>query len=1513
MWTIALLLFACQTVHALPEQKKGFLLTVPSSLLTDSQERICVSLHNNTGRVYVSLSLLAVSDSRVLALSSLTLSSAGCVELLVPDTEEKWARLEARLQSPDPQLTSNAQVEVSLQTNPLVVLVSTDKPVYKPGQDVNFRVLSLSHKLKPHGKQIPRIWVETPSGIRVQQWRDVDVTNLGLVQLQFTLDKEPLLGQWKIKVQYTSSKAVETRFLVKEYIPAKFEVTVDAPAEIFPDSENISWRICAKYSYGEVVQGDAHVEIKLQGSRSADQPSINNAAKLNSYSGCVEVTLEAAELGLADPLVRPSAVLVVATVTELGSGVSHTGSRLSPLHSQRFSLHFLCSRYYKPGLPYTGNVVMKTVTGRPRPTVGEKIQICVKVRYRGQLPMRLLNCWNYTTDFSSHVVFALPDIDDPFNLQLITIIATASDYPTKLYPGSTEVMMLQPSVTHNVKPWYSPSQSFLDVWTRDTLACSSTATIPVSYTVPSTTSETPLFYYLVEARGDLLLLNSTAPTRESLLHSNEVDSQPLTIVRTWRLKLHITPEMSPLSRLTVYYIRTDGEVVAGSTSLVVDRCFQNQVRVRWDQSPISPKQKARLCIRASPHSACSVSVVDRQLLYNASHTSTDADRIWDLVDKFYIRKPPRDQRLYCANKKELPPTYDLRRKRSLFLPPIDYSDHVDAITAFDDVGMSVMSNLLLESRPCTRPVLSGELYRRSWGYPLSGIADRSLFLVDNLMLVTQKEPSADLSESLVRDYFPDTWIWNLVDTGKEGEITVDSPAPDTITSWDTRVVCVSEREGLGVSFPTAVTVFVPFFLLIEAPYSIKKGESVSVRVVIYNYMQHSLPVVLSFPDNKALHISPREDVRVCVRQLSPHTHSVMVTAQSVGNVDFTVQAKVESLAGCGPSDIPHRSDTVVKQLLVRYEGYQQQKSQSAFICPSVDSETSVRWEMKLPEVNNLVKGSAQLKFTVMADLFGPALENLDSLVLLPMGCGEQNLARLAPNLFVLRYMDASGQVNQHLRVTALNNIKKGYQRQLSFQRSDGSFSAFGDRDDVGSLWLTAAVVRTLGEAQAVTDVDQDLLQDSVKWITQRQLENGCFPVIGQVFHTDVQEDDGSTLALSALVLANLASSGAALSTALRTNAEFCLASALDSTEPYTLALSTLALARLDLRQRADQGLQSLLRLAVHNSDMIHWGTPDASLSHNILTTSYAVLSLVELGGTQNLMTAQKAVRWIATHRNENGGFISTQDTVVALEALTKYITALPRVNQTELMVVVTGFREFPSRTFYASNNNRLVRQQQITSEIPDHLTATVVGKGCASVQSVLQYHVLRPSAGSRLQLQVTTAAVSTVDPCSVRELRLCVQADNTAATHMALLSVLMVTGFSPDQTQLRKLSHPQIKKWEEEDDQITFYLTEVTHLPICLTLLLNRKFIVEDPLPAEVSVIDYYHPEVSTSQSYSMECSPIIPLEDPIMLSDSPVNNDNRFTNFHNVDFDLETPEGVEGPRPVYACLPNSTLPNCRP
>jgi len=63
--------------------------------------------------------------------------------------------------------------------------------------------------------------------------------------------------------------------------------------------------------------------------------------------------------------------------------------------------------------------------------------------------------------------------------------------------------------------------------------------------------------------------------------------------------------------------------------------------------------------------------------------------------------------------------------------------------------------------------------------------------------------------------------------------------------------------------------------------------------------------------------------------------------------------------------------------------------------------------------------------------------------------------------------------------------------------------------------------------------------------------------------------------------------------------------------------------------------------------------PDINRSASIETTAYATLALVKHGDAFN---ASKASKWLVSKRNAYGGYGSTQDTVVTLQALTEYDT-----------------------------------------------------------------------------------------------------------------------------------------------------------------------------------------------------------------------------------------------------------------
>lgn len=56
---------------------------------------------------------------------------------------------------------------------------------------------------------------------------------------------------------------------------------------------------------------------------------------------------------------------------------------------------------------------------------------------------------------------------------------------------------------------------------------------------------------------------------------------------------------------------------------------------------------------------------------------------------------------------------------------------------------------------------------------------------------------------------------------------------------------------------------------------------------------------------------------------------------------------------------------------------------------------------------------------------GRALKNLDGLLRMPYGCGEQNMALLAPNIYILRYLEETQQLTAPVRRKALEFLRSG--------------------------------------------------------------------------------------------------------------------------------------------------------------------------------------------------------------------------------------------------------------------------------------------------------------------------------------------------------------------------------------------------------------------------------------------------------------------------------------------------------
>lgn len=56
---------------------------------------------------------------------------------------------------------------------------------------------------------------------------------------------------------------------------------------------------------------------------------------------------------------------------------------------------------------------------------------------------------------------------------------------------------------------------------------------------------------------------------------------------------------------------------------------------------------------------------------------------------------------------------------------------------------------------------------------------------------------------------------------------------------------------------------------------------------------------------------------------------------------------------------------------------------------------------------------------------GRALQNIEGMLTMPYGCGEQNMARLAPNIYILEYLKSTQQLTKAIMEKASNFLTSG--------------------------------------------------------------------------------------------------------------------------------------------------------------------------------------------------------------------------------------------------------------------------------------------------------------------------------------------------------------------------------------------------------------------------------------------------------------------------------------------------------
>ncbi|MBN3291097.1 CD109 protein, partial [Polypterus senegalus] len=568
-----------------------------------------------------------------------------------------------------------------------------------------------------------------------------------------------------------------------------------------------------------------------------------------------------------------------------------------------------------------------------------------------------------------------------------------------------------------------------------------------------------------------------------------------------------------------------------------------------------------------------------------------------------------------------------------------------------------------------------------------------------------------------------------------------------------------------------LVVFQSFFISLNLPYSVIRGEELVLDVILFNYLNHSIEVMVN--------VTPSDDFQFVISlndtTMLPNRQKVYIPSQEGVMAKFPVRPiKLGVIPITVQAAFSNSSDTVIEKILVKAEGIQQSFSQSVILSPAGGQQQNVTKVLNFTLPSDTVQDSASAFVTVV-----------------------------------------------------------GYQGELRYQRADGSFSAFGDSDSSGSTWLSAFVLKCFLQARPFIFIDPMVLDKTIAWLVKQQNSNGAFNEPGRVIHTELQGGHNGPITLTAYVLIALLEDGVVKSVHKRE-----ILSAVSYLEHrylegisdnYTLSILTYALSLAD-SSNAMNALDELNRRA-----------DKRELAAYALLSHYTHVKLNE---------GALVMKWLSQQRNHLGGYSSTQDTVIALQALSQFAAHFSSSNTSLSVSVAIAGTEEPIMFRINSENLLVLQSQKIKTQKNMQLTVKAFGTGFAIFQMNIFFNLKSQVASRRRRaadlneaFELDISVFDSLGDIDHLYLNICtrlIENQYTNKTGMAMMEVGLLSGFLVDQDAIP--TDNLIKKVEVDMQKVNIYLDSLNTSMICLNIPQRRVFNTAGSQDATVVVYDYYEP-----------------------------------------------------------------------